>query len=445
MVQARSTVSSRVATRVGVRNGVAAAMVVLGTLLLAACAQTPPRPSGDPVAVELGPTIRLLDAPTSRELVHALIDDAGLAHVVIASPKGMALRHVVVDPTGGISLDEVVRPNVSPASLDAAFDAAGQLHILADAQHFVRESSGQWSEAATPWAAAGLDAVAPRFVAGGDRNRPLVFAFDVRGKALGAPARWDIYGLRGYGAGIIWPWRTRGSRLAVVAEDGGRYGAWSVVDLDDNEDVADWQVVAEPDGHVHVVYDTERNMLATLSQARYACIEPTATDDSSPARNIAGHRLRAVSGSVVPITPEAPTIGLDAALGFNTATRELLLVRQHVGGRVLRDGGWGPDVPFPLDLAWEPRVAPRAARRFDVVVTGTRTDSPSGHERPVFYLQFRDGRWSAPVEVAGAKVEPLFGWVWDAVQLASDGHERVLVTWPVPDGIEARWLSLPAD
>jgi hypothetical protein len=183
----------------------ARAVVVLGTLLVAACAQTPSRPAGDPVAVELGPVIRLLDAPTSSEQVQALIDDSGLAHVVIASPKARTLRHLVVDPTGRIALDETVRSNVSPASLDAAFDDANRLHVLAGPQHFVRETSGQWSEAASPWAVAGLDTSAPRFVAGGIRNRPLLYAFDVRGKALGAPARWDIFGVGGYGGGIIWP------------------------------------------------------------------------------------------------------------------------------------------------------------------------------------------------------------------------------------------------
>jgi hypothetical protein len=278
-------------------------------------------------------------------------------------------------------------------------------------------------------------------VPGGERDRPLLFAFDVKGKAVGAPARWDIFGFGGYGGGIIWPWRTRGSRLAVVAEDGGRYDEWSVIDVDGKEDVADWRAVAEPDGRVHVVYDAQRSV-PLQSLARYACIEPAATQHASQLRQIAGRRVRSVSGIAMPVTPEAPSIGLSAELGFNATTRELLLVRQHRGGRVLRDGAWGPDVPFPLVLAWEPQVAPRTGRISEVVVTGTRAESPSGHDLPVFYLQFRDGRWSAPVEVGDAGVEAFFGAPWDAVQMASDGHGRVLVTWPVKDGIEARWLRL---
>jgi hypothetical protein len=87
-------------------------------------------------------------------------------------------------------------------------------------------------------------------------------------------------------------------------------------------------------------------------------------------------------------------------------------------------------------------LAPRAAGGFDVVVIGNRTESPSGQEFPVFYLQFRDGRWSAPVEVGGARVDSFFGSVWDAVQIASDGEERVLVTWPVRGGIEGRWVRV---
>jgi hypothetical protein len=409
-------------------------------LLLTACVATPPRPAGEPPAVELGQVIRLLEVPTSSEKVRALIDDAGFVHVLIASPHDRTLRRLVVDAAGAIPLAEVIRSDVNPASLDAAFDAAGRLHVLADTLHLVRDPAGQWSEAATPWAAAGLEAGTARFVAGGATGGPLLYAFDVKGKALGAPARWDFYGIGGYGGGIIWPWRTRGSRLAVVAEDGGRYDAWSVVDLDDNEDVADWSAVASPDGRVHVVYDAQRSVLALQSLARYACIEPASADDASRWREIAGRRVRSVDGTDMAVAPGQPGIGPAAALGFNPSTNELLLVRPHDGGRVLRDGAWGPDALLPLELAFDPRLTPRVAGGFDVVVIGGRTESPSGHESPVLYLQFRDGGWSAPVEVGGAKVDSFFGSVWDAVQIASDGEQRLFVTWPVRHGIEGRWV-----
>ena len=445
MLLPRPFISIGVAARHGTGMRAAAAAVACGALLLAACAQTPPRPAGDPVAVELGPVIRLLDSPTSQERVRALIDDAGSAHVFVATSKDRTLRHLAVDPAGAITIDELVRPELSPSSLDAAFDAADRLHLLAGPQHLVRESSGEWAEAPSPWTAAGLETGSPRFVHGAARRFPLTYAFDVSGKALGAPARWDLYGIGGYGGGIVWPWRTRGSRLAVVAEDGGRYDDWTVVDLEDNEDVADWHAVAAPDGQVHVVYDAQRTLLGLQSLARYASFAPAAAGDASAVREIAGRRVRPVAGTAVPPTPEAPSIGISAALGYDAATRELLLVRQHFGGRALRDGEWGPNRPFPLELAWDPRLAPRAAGGFDVVVTGSRAESPSGHEFPVFYLMFRDGRWSAPVEVAGAKVDSFFGSVWDAVQLASDGRGRAFVTWPVAGGIEARWLRVPAE
>ena len=429
------------AIRAGPARAAAAAALLL-PLLMTACVATPPRPAGEPLAVELGPVIRLLELPTSSERVRALIDDAGLAHVLVASPGDRTLRHMVVDAAGAIPLAEVVRSDLKPASLDAAFDAAGRLHVLAGTQHLVREPAGQWSEAATPWAAAGLEAGAARFVAGVEPGGPLLYAFDVKGKALGAPARWDLYGIGGYGAGIIWPWRTRGSRLAVVAEDGGRYDAWSVVDLDDNEDVADWKVVASPDGRVHVVYDAQRSVLALQSLARYACIEPATTADATQWREIAGRRVRSVDGTDMPVAPGQPGVGPSAALGFDPIARELLLVRPHQGGRVFRDGVWGAEVLLPLELAWDPQVAPRAAGGFDVVVIGSRTESPSGHQFPVFYLQFRDGHWSAPVEVGGARVDSFFGSVWDAVQIASDGAERLFVTWPVRGGIEGRWVRV---
>jgi hypothetical protein len=272
-------------------------------LLLTACVATPPRPAGEPPAVELGQVIRLLEVPTSSEKVRALIDDAGFVHVLIASPHDRTLRRLVVDAAGAIPLAEVIRSDVNPASLDAAFDAVGRLHVLAGTLHLVREPAGAWSEAATPWAAAGLEAGTARFVAGGAPGGPLLYAFDVKGKALGAPARWDFYGIGGYGGGIIWPWRTRGSRLAVVAEDSGRYDAWSVVDLDDNEDVADWSAVASPDARVHVVYDAQRSVLALQSLARYACIEPASADDASRWREIAGRTTAAACSATAPGAP----------------------------------------------------------------------------------------------------------------------------------------------
>jgi len=70
------------------------------------------------------------------------------------------------------------------------------------------------------------------------------------------------------------------------------------------------------------------------------------------------------------------------------------------GGRLLRDESWGPAALIPLELARDPRVAPRAAGGFDVLVIGSRTESPS------------------------------------------DGEERVLVTWPVRGGIEGRWVRV---
>jgi len=99
----------------------AAAAALLLPLLLTACVATPPRPAGEPPAVEIGPVIRLLEMPTSSERVRALIDDAGLAHVLVASPGDRTLRHVVVDAAGAIPLAEVVRSDVKPASLDAEF------------------------------------------------------------------------------------------------------------------------------------------------------------------------------------------------------------------------------------------------------------------------------------------------------------------------------------
>lgn len=442
MVEARSTVSRCVAAIPVARKRAAVTFAAICAVLVAACAQAPRIPAGYPFTVEQGPAIRLLDVRTSHEQVAAVIDDAGFAHVLIASPKAKALRHVVVDPGGQVALTEVIRPEVDAASLDAEIDAAGQLHVLAGPRHFVREPSGQWSEAATPWATIDRSPAAPRFVHGAARDRPLFYAFDVGGKAVGAPARWDVLGFGGYGAGIIWPWRTHGSRLAVVAEDGGHYAEWSVVGLDDNEDVADWAAVATPEGRVHVVYDAQRSVLATLSMPRYACIDP-ATGVDEAVREIAGLRVRSVPGAEMPVAPERPFVGPDAALGYDAATSELLLVRQHAGGSVYRDGTWGPEFRMPLNLAWSPRIAAPAAGHFDIVAMGTRTDSSLVNQQPVFYLQFRDGRWSAPVEVGGAGVATLLGTAWDAVQVASDGNGHVLVTWPVEDGVEARWLHVP--
>lgn len=420
-------------------------VLLLAALCLVAvvsCVQAPRLPEGAAIAVDMGSPIRLLDVPTSHDKVAVLIDDAGNARVVISSPRTNRLYFLTVNAAGTISHRETVRSGIKPASVDLALDDSGRFHLLVDQDHLVREADGHWSSLPTPWGKAGLEVFDARFVPGSGRAGPLVHAFTVPGKELGAPARWDFFGIGGgFGAGIIVPWRTRGSRLAIVEEDGGRYDTWSVVGLDEREDVSNWQAVADKIGRVHIVYDAERQALVAAGSAFYARVEPRVPDEPGESPLASKRRSRAVPGTSFVVDTDATRRGLGAALAVNPYSDELLLVRAHVGAKLCRDGAWGPDIPLPVPLLWEPRAVAGPDGRFHVVWT-----SRGGKDgQTIFHLRLKDGVWTAPITVGSAKVEGFYGMIGDAVRIAGTGNDRIFVTWPVTDGIEARWIDVPSD
>jgi len=193
--------------------------------------------------------------------VRALIDGRrSRARPRFASPGDRTLRHLVVDAAGAIPA-RGSRPIRREAGITRrrVFDAAGRLHVLAGTQHLVREPAGQWSE--------GGDAGGPpargRHAALRDGRRaggPAALRVRRQGKALrrGRPA-----GLSTASAGT---WAASsgpadaGPRLAVVAEDGGRYDAWSVWTSPTTRTSPTGASFASPDGRVHVVYDAQRNV-----------------------------------------------------------------------------------------------------------------------------------------------------------------------------------------
>ena len=120
------------------------------------------------------------------------------------------------------------------------------------------------------------------------------------------------------------------------------------------------------------------------------------------------------------------------------------------GHRGLVDGDGGPGtgrgaggraIELPIKTFWEPRLAPAGNGRFHAVVVGPARNEWTGKDAPILYLEFFEGKWSAPVELGLANVSSFWASIWEAVQIGGDGPEA-LVVWPTEDGIVGRWVRI---
>jgi len=335
------------------------------------------------------------------------------------------------------------RQDLKVLTVDAAFDGAGQLHVLAGLQHLVRAAVRPVVPRRTPRVRPrGLDTFLPRFVAGGTRTVRCCTRSTSRQRRVGAPARWDWYGVGGsFGAGIIWPWRTRGS-----APRRGAGRQWALRGLVGAS--ISTTMRTSPTGAPSRIRTAACTWCTTPSATYWRHSRWRATRTSSRRWPTTRHLLgtsRAITsgraGTARDACARAPVIGMASALGFNAATRELLLVRQHHGAGYCATACGGPRYRFD-----EPRLGTAGATecRGRLRCRRDRQQSRLAQRLPATRVlpAVRDGRWSAPVEIADAASASFFGSVWGAVRVANDGIERVFVTWPVSDGIEARWLRV---
>jgi hypothetical protein len=419
---------------------------VLAVAWLTACATAPPPLVSPPAPdVRLSPVYDLFPGETVRDKVAVVIDNTGLAHVLIASTRRKEVHHVVVGPEGVVAR-ELVRSATSPDSLSAVFDEHGVLHVLLDCHHLIRQDGAWRAGDPPPWELAGFEPLRCWFVR--DAPRP-TWAFLLRGGDVGAPERWDWYIAGGAPAGIVWPWHTQASKLVVVVPTADVRGRWFVLDPMDNFDASNVRTLADERGEILVLYDAIRGGLSGVSYPRLARLRSAPSSGATGERDaLPGSRpgvmLQPVKGQALLIGKAGfgpDGLGNDVMAARDPHSGTALVVQPFDGSRLLRGTSWSAKIPLPITHFWKPRLAPAGNERFHAMVIGEAGGRWTGKATTVLYLVFADGRWSGTVDIGLADVSSFWGSIWDAVEIGSSGGRRALAVWPTPDGIVGRWIE----
>ena len=386
--------------------------------LIAACATTnpaPPEATALPPNVRLGPTVDLLTVSTDGDEVRAIAGSDGSVHVLIASTELRKVLEVVV-PRSGELQRRVIRSDVSPSQVDGAFDAQGRLHVLIDTEHMILES-GVWQRSdQTPWQASGLKVDAARFAQGAPN---LVWVFQVNGRDVGAHWRVEIYGFGGYGTGIIWPWFTHGTRTVLVSESPAGYGPWVVVEPQGTKDTAVFDIAADGQGNVHLVYTSSSGGLASESPHRYVRL---------------GVELLQGSPDLASGISDAPT----------SSSKFRSVEGQTIGEQLVARGQTSSGPAFISRPAGFYSASSRLSSDTGETLHALTVDVPDkwwGKGFLIRYLMFSGNAWSGPIDVGLADTRSFWGDIGGALDITSTGQGSAFLVWPTPQGIVGRWVE----
>ncbi len=402
------------------------ALLAWAALVLVAACATGGAPDAVPAspapAVRLGPVLMLLDVPPRADKVRAVTAPDGRVHVLVASLSTRVVSEIVVSDDGAPQRRTVLA-GAAPARLDAAFDRQGRLHVIADLDHLVFEKGAWRPSPETPWQGLAFSPLDVRFVPGAP---DLVWLLSVRGSDIGASGRWALYGIGGYGAAIIWPWFTRGTRAVAVSATPAGLGPWVVVDPEGPLDTVVLDATADASGNVFLTYRASReDLLASATSSYVRIASDTLTGASGIPFSRAGthaetRQLRAVKGSAM---TEVGVVRGESRYRTNVVP----LPPHHFGAAV---GG-------ALRVTASVTAQPRA------LVVAAPHDAWSGRGFPIQYLEFNDVAWSAPVDVglADRAGSVLGGAIWDAFDIVVTPADRAFAVWPTTEGIVGRWID----
>lgn len=391
---------------------------------------TEPKPPG----ISVGPLIEILKVETGNDKVKVIPDADGQARVLISSGKLRQVLEITVDPDGVVKR-RVVRSGKSPESIDGAFDSQGRLHLMLDDEHLVLEGEVWQTSDQTPWQESGLKVRNARFVPGAP---DLTWVFQVNGAEFNAPARIEIYGFGGYGAGIVWPWFTHGSRTVLVSELRGGYGPWFVLDPQRKESTFATSLGSDRLANISVLYERSRGGLAAESSYYYVCIDSGALRDdeiSIPGMaeiQVGTRRIRAAAEGTARLVEQGRRI-VDTHVAVDPESGTAL-VGNHF---LVRRKTWSALSSSTFPAA----VVPGGQDSFHALVLGAPRDSWWGKGFPIQYLMFSEGAWSTPVELGIADVKSFWGTVGDAVGIANIANEKAFLVWPMEQGIVGRWIQ----
>ena len=414
-------------------------IAILSVLFLFGCAApgrgplvVTDRPAPD---VRLGPEIPLLDVPIQK--VSAAIDQDGRVHVLAWGSKPPELHHLVIG-IEGVLKREVVTSADSCDHLDIAFDGSGNLHAIVDEDHFVLED-GAWRTLQKHRCV--------KFIRGGED----LYCFSrVEGKDVGAPGNWDWYFIVGGGYGAagccLIPWHSHPDKLVLARETPEGWSKLAVLDPETKFEMRYASIVADKSGTLHVLYKTAEGGSLRAEQCAYAKIEPVTSKEASESKQSysTDHEevpptFTKVPGQVL-VTRRNPSLlsCQDIAVDPETGTALIAIMEGYGYGerfqsytRLIEDGKIGWNV-LMYDFDGMIDVEPGGEGHF--LALGVWSDRAK--TTYIYYLEYGDGMWSAPVELGND-----LDWLGNLVFL-SDLDRRAFAIWTQKDGRPvARWIE----
>jgi hypothetical protein len=387
------------------------------------------RPSPD---VRLSPEIQLLDVPVRK--ISAAIDQDGRVHVLALASKPPELHHLIIGIEGVLNR-EVVTSSDSYDHLDIAFDGSGNLHAIVDEDHLVLEND-KWRKLSKH--------PCGKLVRGG---KDLFCLSRVKGKDVGAPGNWDWYT---DDSSLLFlccwiPWHSYPDKLVLARKTPEGWSKLALFDVEMKFEIENPSIAADESGTLHVFYKTEEGGTFRDTQCVYKQIEPMTLGESSESNQSfnsdhggAPRTLAKVSGRVIKrgswsldcldiaVHPETGTPLLTTSISYGDASNSY--------SHIVEDGKIGTQVPM-YDFDGVIDVEPAGEGRFIALGVWWDQGFPTGI-RFVYYLEYRDGMWSAPVEL-GRGIKRLRN-----VVLLSDLDRRAIALWTNKnDRPVARWIE----
>jgi hypothetical protein len=416
-------------------------ITILFVIFLCGCAGRGPLVVTDRLSpdVRLSPETQLLDVPIRK--ISAVIDQDGLAHVLALASIPPELHYLVVSMEGVLER-EVITSVDSYDHLDIAFDASGNLHAIVNEDHLVLEN-GTWRTLPKD--------PCRKLIRGG---QDLFCAFQVKGKDIGAPGNWNWYagGFGSYGGGCCWliPWYSHPNKLVIARKISTGWSEWTACDVETKFEIETFSIAADNSGTLHLLYKTGEGGTARDLQCAYARIQPVTSGEASEGRQIYHSDLVEVpctlaklSGKVIAESRgglDCHDIAVDPETGTALITIEKLDrhgYHSHSYSYIVEDGKISLQVPM-YDFEGVIRVEPAGDGRF--LALGTWLDQDfSGRTWFIYYLEYRDGMWSAPIELGKEKVTPRLG---DVLFLSDLDRRRAIALWTNEnDRPIARWIE----
>jgi hypothetical protein len=404
-------------------------IAILSVLFLFGCAApgrgplvVTDRPAPD---VRLSPEIQLLDVPIQK--ISAAIGQDGRVHVLALASKPPELHHLVIGIEGVLKREVVTRAD-SCDHLDIALDGSGNLHALVDEDHFVLQD-GVWRTLEKHHCV--------KFIRGGE---DLYCLSRIEGKDVGAGGAYPSFGC------CLIPLPHHPDKLVLARKTPEGWSKLALLDPETKYAMRYASIAADKSGTLHVLYKTAEGGSLRAEQCAYAKIEPMTSKEASESKQnySTDHEevpptFTKVPGQVL-VTRRNPSLlsCQDIAVDPETGTALLTIMEGYGRGerfqsysRIIEDGKIGWNV-LMYDFDGMIDVEPGGEGRF--LALGVWSDR--ANTIYIYYLEYGDGMWSAPVELGND-----FGWLGNLVFL-SDLDHRALALWTKKDGRPvARWIE----